>query len=780
MVSPENKRSALKSAVLQDNYNYLYPGRVQRLAEGGIDFVPDRREAYRYWDIDGREILDLHLNGGTFNLGHRHPELVELLQQALLHWDIGNHHFPSEPKGRLAKALVQACPGDMKYVVFTPSGGEANDVAIKSARFATGRRKIVALGAGYHGRTGLSGAAGDDTIARFFHSDYPSEFVKVPFNDLTAMEQALAGGDVALLMMEPIPATYGFAMPDEGYLPAVKALCDRYGTLLLADEVQTGLGRTGYRWGIEAWGVEPDMLVTGKGLSGGLYPMAALVMTARCGSWLQQNGWGHVSTFGGSDVGCIVALRALELSLAETTLGNVREQAAYIRSGLDKIRPRFPFFTDIRQKGLVMGLQFDSATTSWMMMRALYENGVWAIVAAFDETVLQFKPGLLVDTAYCDDLLERVEDAFIWLVNHANELIMGNAIDVQSEAVIAATHIAQLALSRWGLDAAQLLPIKHRENTVFKVTAPSGQVFALRIHRHGYHSRVQLESELLWMESLAADCIATPAVIATQSGERVAEIKAPNGEVRNCTLLAWLDGNLFDDLGRVEKGVVVELKSRYRQLGALAARLHNQGESWQPPSQFERHAWDSEGLLGDDPLWGKFWQHPLLSDAQRKLVLKARLVLQLLLKQLGQGSDCYGLIHADFLPENILLEDGNLSLIDFDDCGYGWYLFEMATSLFPKISEPYFDDLQQSYVDGYRSERELSAEDVEIFPAFLLLRGLTYLGWLMTRAEGLKNRDKIAQEIIDGLCEHIPDLLDTLSPVQRLGVNIIALWRGYR
>ena len=97
MVSPENKRSALKSAVLKDNYSYLYPGRVQRLAEGGIDFVPDRREAYRYWDIDGREILDLHLNGGTFNLGHRHPELVELLQQALLHWDIGNHHFPSEP-----------------------------------------------------------------------------------------------------------------------------------------------------------------------------------------------------------------------------------------------------------------------------------------------------------------------------------------------------------------------------------------------------------------------------------------------------------------------------------------------------------------------------------------------------------------------------------------------------------------------------------------------------------------------------------------------------------
>ena len=191
MYLPPGKMSEKKRQILQDNHAYLYPGRVQRLADGGVDFVPGEREGYRYWDVDGREIYDLHLNGGTFNLGHRHPELVALMQQAVQAWDIGNHHFPSEPKARLAKALVEACPGDMQYVVFTPSGSEANDVAIKSARHLTGRRKIVALDAGYHGRSGLSGAAGDDEAARYFLSDYPSEFIKVPFNDIGAMEEAL-------------------------------------------------------------------------------------------------------------------------------------------------------------------------------------------------------------------------------------------------------------------------------------------------------------------------------------------------------------------------------------------------------------------------------------------------------------------------------------------------------------------------------------------------------------------------------------------------------------
>jgi acetylornithine/succinyldiaminopimelate/putrescine aminotransferase/Ser/Thr protein kinase RdoA (MazF antagonist) len=778
MYLPPGKMSEKKRQILQDNHAYLYPGRVQRLADGGVDFVPGEREGYRYWDVDGREIYDLHLNGGTFNLGHRHPELVALMQQAVQTWDIGNHHFPSEPKARLAKALVEACPGDMQYVVFTPSGSEANDVAIKSARHLTGRRKIVALDAGYHGRSGLSGAAGDDEVARYFLSDYPGEFIKVPFNDIGAMEEALRNGDVALVMMESIPATYGFPIPSDDYLPAVKALCEKYGTLFLADEVQTGLGRTGYRWGIEAWGVEPDFLVSGKGLSGGLYPMAAVVMSAQCGNWLNDNGWGHVSTFGGSDLGCVVALKALELCLSHTTLANVKEQARYIRQGLEQIMPRFPFFTGIRQKGLVMGLEFIDSTSSWMMMKALYECGIWAIVAAFDETVLQFKPGLLIDREYCDEVLSRFEEACIWLVNHGGELMMASA-GSDDESVAAATQIVPLALSHWGLENAEFHLIKHRENSIFKVLSPSGEQFALRIHRPGYHSERELQSELLWMQALAEDGIATPPVVPAKDGECTVKVSdSAGGGSRYCSLLAWVDGDLFDNLGRVENGVVPELKHRYRALGALAARLHNQSECWQKPENFQRHAWDSDGLLGDDPLWGRFWEHPLISVEQRPLILKARIVLQALLDQIGQGGDCYGLIHADFLPDNILVHDGELLLIDFDDCGFGWHMFEMATSLFPKISEPYFDELVEQYVAGYRSERNFSDEHLEIFPAFILLRGLTYLGWLMTRAGSLQNGDKIAQEIINGLCEHIPELMNELNPVQKLGVNVMAWWQA--
>ncbi len=179
--------SSKKNEILKTTSQHLQPGRVSTFLEGGLTFIPGKREGYRMWDVDGHEVMDLHINGGTYNLGHRHPKLVSTLQTALETLDVGNHHFPSEHRAALAKALIENTPGDMQYVVLTPSGGEANDVAIKSARFATGRRKIVSLAAGFHGRSGLSGAAGNNEDAEFFKSDYPNEFIRVPFNDRVRM-----------------------------------------------------------------------------------------------------------------------------------------------------------------------------------------------------------------------------------------------------------------------------------------------------------------------------------------------------------------------------------------------------------------------------------------------------------------------------------------------------------------------------------------------------------------------------------------------------------------
>jgi acetylornithine/succinyldiaminopimelate/putrescine aminotransferase len=403
--------SARKRAALERNHAYLMPNRVELWTGAGVPLVIGRREGYRFWDLDGHELQDLHLNGGTYNLGHRHPEMVAALREALETLDVGNHHFPSEARGRLAERLAALTPGELHYTVLTPSGSEANDVAIKSARHATGRRRIVSLEAGYHGASGLSGAAGDDSDAAYFLSDYPDEFVKVPFGDLDAVEQALAAGDVAAVLIEPIPATFGFPIPAEGYLPGLRALCDRHGTLLVADEVQTGLGRTGRLWACESFGVEPDVLITGKGLGAGLYPIGAVVMSRRVGTWLRERGWGYVSTFGGAELGCALALRALETCAAEKTARNVADLSAHLADGLADLRSRHPFLCDVRQRGLVVGLGFDAPNGGLQMSATLYPLGLWAMFAGFDRRYLQWKVGLLADRAYVDEALGKLETA---------------------------------------------------------------------------------------------------------------------------------------------------------------------------------------------------------------------------------------------------------------------------------------------------------------------------------------------------------------------------------
>jgi len=235
--------------------------------------------------------------------------------------------------------------------------------------------------------------------------------VKVPFNDLDALRVALRGRDVAAVILETIPATCGFPVPSDQYLPGVVSLCREYGALFIADEVQTGLGRTGWLWGVEAWGVAPDIMVIGKGLSGGMYPVAAAVLRKDVGRWLTDNGWGHVSTFGGAEPGCAVGSRVLDLCRDPRTLAHVAEISDYLHRGLDDIRSRLGYLKEIRRKGLVMGLVFDAPTGGVQMMAALYQRGIWAIVAGYDRSVLQFKPGLLVDRAFCDEALTRFESA---------------------------------------------------------------------------------------------------------------------------------------------------------------------------------------------------------------------------------------------------------------------------------------------------------------------------------------------------------------------------------
>ncbi|MBI1320824.1 MAG: aminotransferase class III-fold pyridoxal phosphate-dependent enzyme [Candidatus Hydrogenedens sp.] len=405
--------SERKETILKQAAAYVCPNRVAMLGGLGIDLVLGRREGYRIWDIDGKELLDFHLNGGVYSLGHRHAELVAALRGALDTLDIGNHHFPSVQRSALGEALAGFTPGDLQYSVFASGGGEAVDIAIKSARHATGRRTIVSIHKGYHGHTGLALPAGDERFLKLFHSEpAPGDFVQVPFNDLDAMEAALAQHEAAAVLLETLPATYGFPLPDPGYLTGVRELCTRYGAMYIADEVQTGLGRTGARWGVDTYGVQPDILVTGKGLSGGLYPIAAAVLSPKAGAWLHEDGWGHVSTFGGAELGCVVASKVLEMLGRDEVAQHAQRVADTLGAGLDSLQQQYgDWLVEVRRCGLVIGLKFNDDFGGMLMSRALYDHGLWAMFAGLDTSVLQFKPGILLSYEDCALALERMEAA---------------------------------------------------------------------------------------------------------------------------------------------------------------------------------------------------------------------------------------------------------------------------------------------------------------------------------------------------------------------------------
>jgi acetylornithine/succinyldiaminopimelate/putrescine aminotransferase len=403
---------ASKDEMLAKSKQFWNPGKTQFWIDSGVPLVVDRREDYFIYDLDGKRLIDAHLNGGTYNLGHRNPEVTAAVIAAMQHFDIGNHHFPSLARTALAEALVTTAPPGLTKVMYGSGGGEAVDIALKTARHATKKRKIVSVAKAYHGHTGLAVATGDERFAGLFLADQPSEFPHVPFNDLEAVEEALRGEDVAAVIMETIPATYGFPLPAPGYLAGVKRLCERYGALYVADEVQTGLMRTGELWAITKHGVEPDILVSGKGISGGIYPISVVLASEAASGWLTEDGFGHMSTFGGAELGCVAALKTLEITCRPEVRSMVHYIAGLIGSGLERIQDRYPdWFTGIRQDGLVIGLEFAHPEGAGFVMKRLYEGGVWAIFSTLDPRVLQYKPGILLTPALCEELLERTEAA---------------------------------------------------------------------------------------------------------------------------------------------------------------------------------------------------------------------------------------------------------------------------------------------------------------------------------------------------------------------------------
>lgn len=383
-------------------------GRVDVYKKYDMTFVPQKRAGCRITDMNGRSFINCHCNGGVFNLGHRNRRIIAAATAAMRLYDIGNHHLISAPRAMLGRALAESMPDKLNQVVYGVGGGEAVDLAIKLARGVTGRGEIISARGGYHGHTGFALAAGDRKFKEKF-KPVPAGFTQMPFNDIESLRKAITRRTAAVIF-ETIPATLGIVLPHKDFFKHVKSLCEHNGALLILDEVQTGFGRTGRLWGFENFGVVPDIVVLGKGMSGGIYPISATVFHERYASFFRQDPFVHISTFGGSEIGCLVAMEVLGISRKKEFLAHVREMGGLFRKRLSEMSRRHQRaqFT-VRGIGLMMGLEFRDEATSLLMMKLLFDNGVYMVYSGNDPRVLQFLPPLIINAREAGEVLHAVE-----------------------------------------------------------------------------------------------------------------------------------------------------------------------------------------------------------------------------------------------------------------------------------------------------------------------------------------------------------------------------------
>jgi putrescine aminotransferase len=389
---------------------FLSPHKAKAYQDFGIDLVQGRREGVRVWDLEGRDYINCRSSGGVFNFGHHPAFAVEALTQALREHDMGDWLLPSARRAQGAEALARLLPDPLTYTFFTASGAEAVEVACKLARSVTGRAGFVSAEHGYHGHVGFSLAMDDPPLSERFRPLTPG-IARVPFGDRAALEGAV-GEDTAAVIMETIPATGGYLIPPEGWFTDIRRLCDEHGALMILDEVQSGLGRTGRIWALEHFGALPDILVTGKGTSAGVYPIAACCFGERVEAHFAQDPFFHPSSFAGSELGARVIEAVVARYEDPELLVHVEAMGSRIRGGFDELLRRYPDrLVEHRGLGLMLALETPSDAHGLELTRQCFRHGLLAIFAFNRQSTLQVMPPLVIVPDEVDEVLERLDAA---------------------------------------------------------------------------------------------------------------------------------------------------------------------------------------------------------------------------------------------------------------------------------------------------------------------------------------------------------------------------------
>ncbi len=401
---------ALYADVLRKYAKHINPGLARLMAFAGFG-VEMRGEGCYIFDQDGRRFLDCLGGYGTFSLGHRHPRVVSAVRAQLDTIALSGKAFFSQQCANLAETLAEIAPEGLEYCFFCNSGTEAVEGALKFAKASTGRAKIVSTHDSFHGKTlGSLSVMGREKYRLPFEPLLPGvEFV--PFGDSEAAARAI-DSLAACMIVEPIQGEGGIVIPPSGYLSALREACDRAGALLIVDEVQTGLGRTGLMFEGLREGVRPDLMTLAKALGGGVMPIGALMGTERIWDAVySRNPLSHTSTFGGNPLACAAGLAAIETIREEGLVEASARQGAKLLDGLKEVAARHSdLISEARGRGLMIGLEFRQDEVGELVVAQLLKRGLCVAYTLNNPRIIRVEPPLIIDDSQIEFAVSTMDE----------------------------------------------------------------------------------------------------------------------------------------------------------------------------------------------------------------------------------------------------------------------------------------------------------------------------------------------------------------------------------
>lgn len=369
-------------------------------------------------DALDREFLDLLGAFGLYSYGIRHPKIIAAVKAQLERSPQYSQEMLDPLRAQLARVLALLTPGKIQYGFFANSGTEAVEGAMKLAKLYTGRKGFIAMLKGFHGKTLGSLSLIGKKVFRKPLLPLLDGVRHVPFGDADAVEQVLAaakvvGDDIAAVVAEPVQGEAGAVVPPDDYWPSLREICNHYGVLLIADEVQTGMGRTGEIFGVDHWNVAPDIICLGKALGGGVIPMSAFLSTAKIWECMEPNPFIHTTTTGGNPLACASALAAITVLLEEDLAGQAKAKGEYVRSQLRQLQDRYPgVLAEVRGLGLLIGMEFPTDGIGYKVAAGLFSRGVLTAGTLTNAKNIRFEPALNIPQDILDEILNRIEDVF--------------------------------------------------------------------------------------------------------------------------------------------------------------------------------------------------------------------------------------------------------------------------------------------------------------------------------------------------------------------------------